>query len=102
MSNVNRDIKKACAKAGLEAYGTHALGRHKAARNFLRAGGSLKGLQDAYRWKDPRVPMQHYGHEERSEIAKRVHSVGRSFFANLKLQTNETAREGQAQATGAK
>jgi len=78
--NVNRDIKKACEKAGIDYYGSHAWGRHKAARNYLDAGGSLKGLQDAYRWKDPRMPMKHYGHEERSEIVDRVHQVGRQFF----------------------
>jgi integrase len=78
--NINRDIKKACAKAGLDYYGSHAWGRHKAARNFLAGGGSLKGLQDAYRWKDPTMPMKHYGHEEQSEIVDRVHQTGAQFF----------------------
>jgi integrase len=80
VSNVNRDIKKACRKAGVPYFSTHPLGRHKAARNFIRARGSLKGLQEAYRWKDPRMPMQHYGHEEESEIQQRVHEVGRAFW----------------------
>jgi integrase len=88
--NVNRDIKKACQKAGLDYYGSHAWGRHKAARNFLRAGGSLKGLQDAFRWKSPRMPMQHYGHEEPSEITQRVHEVGRAFVAKLDLDENNS------------
>jgi hypothetical protein len=57
--NIKRDLKKACVKAGVDYYTTHALGRHKAARNFIRSGGSIKGLQDAYRWKDPNMPMRH-------------------------------------------
>jgi integrase len=97
VSNVNRDIRRACAKAGVEAYGTHALGRHKAARNFLRAGGSLKGLQDAYRWKDPRMPMQHYGHEEQSEIQKRVHQVGHAFWDDVEAHARtDPAAENEA------
>jgi len=88
--NVNRDIKKACEKAGIPYYSSHAWGRHKAARNFLRSGGSLKGLQDAYRWKSARMPMQHYGHEEISEINAFVHDVGRQFFTNLELQLNKS------------
>ena len=83
--NINRDIKKACAKAGLDYYGSHAWGRHKAARNFMRGGGSLKGLQDAFRWKSAIMPMKHYGHEEPSEITQRVHETGRAFVARLGL-----------------
>jgi len=37
--NINRDIKKACEKAGVPYFSTHPLGRHKAARNFIRARG---------------------------------------------------------------
>ena len=102
--NVNRDIKKACAKAGLDYYGSHAWGRHKAARNFMRGGGSLKGLQEAYRWKSARMPMQHYGHEEHSEITAFVHEVGRQFYekiSNPELQQDETGTAGGNRTTGA-
>jgi len=91
--NVKRDVKRACEKAGVEFYGSHAWGRHKAARNFLRNGGTLKGLQDAYGWKDPRMPMKHHGHEEKSEITERVHQVGGQFFSqlsNLESQNSQT------------
>lgn len=37
-------------------------------------------MQAAYRWKDPRMPMKHYGHEEETEIQQRVHKVGRGFW----------------------
>jgi len=102
--NINRDIKKACIKAGVDYYSSHAWGRHKAARNFLHGGGSLKGLQDAYRWKDPRMPMKHYGHEERSEITDRVHQVGGQFFEqvnNLELQNSADETIGQPGVAGA-
>jgi len=95
VSNINRDIKKACVKAGVDYYATHALGRHKAARNFIRARGSLKGLQDAYRWKDPNMPMRHYGHEEESEITAMVHEVGRAFWDNVKLRVYESRTKQQ-------
>jgi integrase len=99
--NVKRDIKKACTKAGVEFYGSHAWGRHKAARIFLRNGGSLQGLQNAYGWKDPRMPMKHYGHEEKSEIVERVHQVGGKFFSkldNVELLAAKTAGSAKAGA----
>jgi len=101
VSNINRDIKKACVKAGVDYYATHAVGRHKAARNFIRSGGSIKGLQDAYRWKSARMPMQHYGHEEISEINAFVHDVGRQFFTNLELQLNKSGTVGPNDEPGA-
>jgi hypothetical protein len=42
-SNVSPDLNKAIDKAGVPHCGTHTLGRHKAARNLLRAGESLPG-----------------------------------------------------------
>jgi len=96
--NINRDIKKACVKADVPYFSTHPWGRHKAARNYLDAGGSIKGLQDAFRWKDPTMPMRHYGHEERSEIIDRVHQVGGQFFEqvnNLESQSSEDGTNGQ-------
>jgi len=95
VSNINRDIKKACVKAGVPYFSTHPLGRHKAARNFIRARGSLKGLQEAYRWKDPDMPMRHYGHEEESEITAMVHEVGRAFWDNVKLRAYESGTKQQ-------
>jgi len=102
--NIKRDIKKACKKAGVKFYGSHAWGRHKAARNYIDADGSVHGLQTAYGWKDPRMPMKHYGHEEKSEITERVHDVGAQFFDeidNAKLRAAKPAQKGQSEVGGA-
>jgi len=96
--NINRDIKKACVRAGVDYYGSHAWGRHKAARNYLDAGGSLKGLQDAYRWKDPTMPMRHYGHEEQTEIQQRVHEVGQAFWETVEMRACAKPAAGNEQS----
>jgi hypothetical protein len=99
--NINLDIQKARAKAGVDYYPTHARGRHKAARNFLRAGGSIKAPMKAFRWKSRRMPLMHYGHEEQSEITERVHAIGREWLANLKLQSDKQGTIGDGKPTGA-
>jgi len=81
--NVKRAVKRACEKAGVKFYGSHAWGRHKANRIYLDGGGSLKGTMQAFRWKSPRMPLMHYGHEEESEITAMVHEVGRAFWENV-------------------
>ncbi len=37
-SNIQRDIRKACEKAGLRSYGTHRIGRHSFATRILEEG----------------------------------------------------------------
>jgi hypothetical protein len=37
------------------------------------------------------MPMQHYGHEEQTEIQQRVHEVRRAFWTNVRLSSQETA-----------
>jgi len=97
-SNIRRDLNKAADKAGVPHHGSHALGRHKAARNFMQSGGSLQGLQYAYRWKDPEMPMKHYGHEEPTEIQKYANEVSRDFLSrvnNVQLRAAKSGNEGQ-------
>jgi len=49
--NISRDIAKACVRAGVASYGTHAAGRHSFATRVLDHGKSLKFLMAAGRWK---------------------------------------------------
>jgi len=61
-------------------------------------------LQTAYGWKDPRMPMKHYGHEEKYEITERVHDVGAQFFDeidNAELRVAKPAPKGQSEVGGA-
>jgi len=91
--NVKRAVKRACAKAGVDFYGSHAWGRHKANRNYLRAGGSIKGTMQAFRWKSPRMPLMHYGHEETSEITEQVHRVGSEWLNNVQSRSHKSGTE---------
>jgi len=99
--NIKRAVKRACEKAGVEFYGSHAWGRHKANRNYQDAGGSLQGLMEAFRWKSPRMPLLHYGHEQRSEITERVHVVGSNWLNNLGSQNSQSGTNQQPEAGGA-
>jgi len=87
--NVKRAVKRACEKAGVKFYGSHAWGRHKANRIYLDGGGSLKGTMQAFRWKSPRMPLMHYGHEETSEITAQVHRISSEWLDNLESQNSE-------------
>jgi integrase len=71
-SNISRDFAKAADAAGVERFGTHAIGRHSFATRILRDGRSLKFLKDAGRWKTIKMPATRYGHLEQSEVADGV------------------------------
>jgi len=99
--NVKRAVKRACEKAGVEFYGSHAWGRHKANRIYLDGGGSLKGTMQAFRWKSPRMPLLHYGHEEKSEITAQVHRISGEWLDNLRSQDPEDGTNQQPEVGGA-
>ena len=98
--NVKRAVQRACDKAGVAFYGSHAWGGHKANRNYQNAGGSLQGLMTAFRWKSVRMPLLHYGHEQKFEITERVHAIGRDWLTNLELQSAKREATGGDQNTG--
>jgi integrase len=71
-SNVARAVRSACERAGVRHYGTHEIGRHSFSIRVLRDGKSVKFLMAAGRWKTAKMPMQRYGHLERSEVDEAV------------------------------
>jgi len=75
-SNVHRDIKKACARAGIQYFCPHVFGRHKFASRLLEAGYSLQFVKEAGQWKTIKMVAERYGHLERREVAKAVRAVG--------------------------
>jgi len=74
-SNIARSIRKACKKAGVTSFGTHAIGRYSFATRLLHDGKSLKFLMNAGRWKTARMPMMRYGHLEQSEVNEEVNAI---------------------------
>jgi len=56
---------------------------------------------EAFRWKSPRMPLLHYGHEQRSEITERVHVVGSNWLNNLGSQNSQSGTSQQPEAGGA-
>jgi integrase len=73
---VYRHLHKACKRAGVPYYGTHALGRHAFATRLLKQGKSLKFVQEAGGWKNIKIPAAHYLHLEQSEVQEEVRKVG--------------------------
>lgn len=73
--NVYRALRKACQRAGVPYYGTHAIGRHAFATRLLREGKSLKFVADAGGWASIKMPAQHYAHLEKSEVQDQVREV---------------------------
>ena len=85
--NVARDIDKACDKAGVRRFGTHAIGRHAFATRVLEAGKSVKFLMSAGRWKTAKMPMQRYGHLEQSEVQAEVNEMASEWREKAKPAT---------------
>lgn len=77
--NVYRELRKACNRAGVPYYGTHALGRHAFATRLLKAGYSLKFVQEAGGWATIKMPAMHYAHLEKSEVQAEVLKVGQEW-----------------------
>lgn len=75
-SNISRDFRKACEKAGVKNYGTHHLGRHTFASRILEDGKSLVFLQNAGRWKSLKA-VARYAHLAKSEVADEVKEIGK-------------------------
>lgn len=70
--SVTGALKAACKRAGVEYYGTHACGRHTLARSILRAGGSLKHVQQAGGWASIRLVAETYAHLEADDVQRVV------------------------------
>lgn len=74
--NVYRSLRSACARARVPYYSTHPAGRHTFAKRILKAGHSLKLLQEAGGWADMKTPAMNYGHLEGSQVRSAVMKLG--------------------------
>ena len=83
--NVYRALRAACKRAGVQYYGTHALGRHAFATRLLKAGKSLKFVADAGGWASIKMPATHYAHLEHSEVQEDVRKVGEEWTRKRRL-----------------
>lgn len=73
--SLNRILKRACDRAGVEYLSPHRAGRHTFAARLLRSGASLKELQQAGGWDDLGVVARSYAHLERNMVDARVRNV---------------------------
>jgi integrase len=76
VNRINLDIRKACKRAGVDYFSTHALGRHRFAHRMLDAGYSLQHVKDSGGWKTLKVLSDRYGHRAHTEYTETVHQVG--------------------------
>jgi integrase len=81
--NIDRDLRKACAKAGVEPYGSHKIGRHSFAAKILEEGKSLPYLKQAGRWKSLKA-VERYAHLAQSEVNDEVREFGAKWHAQRK------------------
>ena len=83
--SLNRILKRACDRAGVEYLSPHKAGRHTFAARLLRSGASLKELQQAGGWDDLGVVARSYAHLERSMVEARIRDVPTTVdLANLR------------------
>ncbi|HEU4380045.1 MAG TPA: tyrosine-type recombinase/integrase, partial [Hyphomicrobiaceae bacterium] len=74
-NSFRRDLKAACARAGLEWYTPHSFGRHTSVTRMLRAGYSVAYVADAH-GMTPEMVTRRYGHLTKRETTAALHSVG--------------------------
>jgi integrase len=74
-NSFRRDLKTACARAGLEWYTPHSFGRHTSVTRMLRGGYSVAYVADAH-GMTPEMVTRRYGHLTRRETTAALHSVG--------------------------
>ena len=74
--SVNQAIERACQRAGVSYLSSYKVGRHAFAARLLRAGHSLKLVQEAGGWRVARMVSDHYGHLERSQISAAIKASG--------------------------
>ena len=74
--SVNQAIRRACKRAGAPYLSSHKAGRHAFAARLLRAGHSIKLVQEAGGWRVARIVSDHYGHLERSHVSAAIKASG--------------------------
>jgi integrase len=74
---LNRALKRACARAGIETLTSHKIGRHAFAARLLRHGKTLKDVQEAGGWSPQSLPMlaATYGHLEKKSVDASIRSA---------------------------
>jgi integrase len=95
-SNVYRDLKKACARAGVKYYSPYKFGRHNATRRLLDAGKSLKFVQAAGRWKTIKIPAERYGQLEHNDVDVQVNEFADEWAKKRGLKPKKSRLESTA------
>jgi integrase len=76
---VNADLERTCAKAGIEYLSTHKVGSHTFATNLAQKKNmDAKALTATGRWKDPKSTY-HYTHYLKREESEKAEVLGELF-----------------------
>jgi integrase len=78
--NVYRSLRRACKRAKVPYYGSHALGRHSFATRLLREGYSTKFVAQAGGWASTRMVDTIYGHLEHDPVQEEALKVGEEWL----------------------
>jgi integrase len=74
---VGKAVRAASARAGLDYFRGHQLGRHGFANRWLGSGNSIKGLKEAGGWKKLAIVDETYGHLEQTKIHDQMRALSK-------------------------
>lgn len=74
--SLNQAIERSCKRAKVPYLSSHKIGRHAFAARLLRAGHSLKLVQQAGAWSSIGIVAEHYGHLEQSDVDRAMTKAG--------------------------
>lgn len=82
---ISQMLERRQKQAGLPRLAPHKIGRHTFASRILNAGGSVKDVQIAGRWKSSQLVMETYGHLEQSRVDEIVTKAPLERFSDNNL-----------------
>ncbi len=82
-------LKRVCRDAGVPYHVPKDIGRHEFASSLLRAGKTLKEVQEAGRWASVSMPARTYGHLERRHVDDAARALGEEWFQDQQEKGNK-------------
>jgi integrase len=93
-NSVRRDLKAACARAGVPWISPHKFGRHTSVTRMLRKGYSVAHVAQAHNMT-PEMVTRRYGHLTVAETTEALHAVGGE-LARMIVHKGESVGDGAA------
>ena len=92
-------VRRHAESQGLEYIRPHRMGRHAFAARLLKAGHSLKLVQDAGGWKTIRMVAENYGHLEKQHVDDAVRGASTNLVQKKEKPSRKPAKPGTSKAS---